>query len=71
MANTHIHRATPAHHRVCGWVSCVAPIGRRGPATHCDGTAHGCITITDVCRCGARRMVEVNGLHERSSGWTS
>jgi len=36
---------------------------------NCDPFAHGNITRTEHCRCGAKRLTNINGGDEESSGW--
>jgi hypothetical protein len=45
-----------------GWVACVAD----GTSCH---AAHGGITYTEYCSCGAARRVEVNGAHRAKGPW--
>ena len=62
MNKTHRHRAITTRTATQGWSHCVAA----GP---CDGTAHGAVTFTEHCRCGAIRLTESNGQHQATSGW--
>lgn len=45
--------------------SCVA----QEPYTDCSPSSHGGITYSEVCRCGAERPVNVNGMHTEIGCW--
>lgn len=57
---THRHRADRSETRA--YSSCVTPY-------RCNPAAHGHVTITDICRCGARRSTLINGRHEERGRW--
>ena len=56
----HTHR--PATETTYPFGGCVAP-------ERCDEAAHGNVATVHVCRCGARRCVNVNGSHVERGPW--
>lgn len=60
----HTHTHTPSRTQTACWSGCVAP-SRVG----CSGAAHGCVTLTDMCECGASRRREVNQCYEVAGVW--
>jgi hypothetical protein len=82
-ARKHRHRAVDRSREV-GWTRCVwdillianslnsVDIEGEGPnsadAIHCV-RAHGGVIFAEYCRCGATRLVEVNGLHRATTPW--
>lgn len=55
----HIHKARPSLSEDRGWVFCVTPHECAGKPSR--QAAHGNITRQEMCRCGATRLVEING----------
>lgn len=58
----HRHRAVPSRSDDRCYAGCVDP-------DRCQPAAHGCVTIIDVCRCGARRHTNANGRHVEYGPW--
>jgi hypothetical protein len=75
----HTHRAK-VRGEDWGWTRCVEaytsvyavdhsnPGRARADGVHCHG-AHGCVTFTEYCHCGAIRYVEVNGGFRAETPW--
>jgi hypothetical protein len=55
----HRHKAIAAKAQTRGWSFCVTP--DRCAANPQYTEAHGNVTVTDHCACGATRMSESNG----------
>jgi hypothetical protein len=60
----HVHKAIPALSVTAGWSHCVA----KNPCS-CSGAAHGNVTCSDTCACGATRDSEWNGRHRQYGAW--
>jgi hypothetical protein len=58
----HAHRAIPSRSRTVGYTHPV-----RFPENR---AAHGNVCHHDVCRCGATRRTNVNGLHVERGPWS-
>lgn len=57
MNDRHRHRSRPSLQEERGFGNCVARAG------YCEPASHGCITLTDFCRCGWERLTNINGFH--------
>ena len=62
MTRSHRHRAIDPNPDPRCWTACVAP-------GQCRPGAHGNITVSLRCRCGAIKVVAVNGRHQETTGW--
>lgn len=67
MANKHIHRALKARATDMGWTHCVTP--HECAANPRRQAAHGNIVRSDLCRCGAYRLTEINAGEVNYGPW--
>lgn len=58
----HHHAPIKSASQLRAFVGCVRPAS-------CEPCAHGNVTRIDVCRCGARRAMNINQAFVESSGW--
>jgi len=61
------HKHYPKSESETGWGGCVTPHQCMTTPARCD--AHGGITRTQVCRCGAERKIESNCWDQNASMW--
>lgn len=59
------HRPVKGFSRIANWTRCVSDDSEQA----CTGEAHGGVTYTDRCACGATRRTEGNGRYIVRGAW--